>query len=63
MIMPANQRLAVCLGFTYDGDQVVIRGIEAKLNQVLVNGIQMPSTDMSDRATNLVFISSNMPPY
>ena len=43
-----------------NGDRVVIRGIEAKLNQVLVNGIQMPSTDMSDRATNLGFISSNM---
>ena len=43
-----------------NGDQIVIRGVEAKLNQVLVNGIQMPSTDMNDRATNLGFISSNM---
>lgn len=43
-----------------NGDQVVIRGVEAKLNQVLINGIQMPSTDMNNRSTNLGFISSNM---
>ena len=43
-----------------NGDQVVIRGVEAKLNQVLINGIQMPSTDMGNRSTNLGFISSNM---
>jgi len=43
-----------------NGDQVVIRGVQAKLNQVLINGIQLPSTDMNDRATNLGFISSNM---
>ena len=41
-------------------DQVVIRGIQAKLNTVLINGIQLPSTDMNDRSTNLGFISSNM---
>ena len=43
-----------------NGDQIVIRGIQAKLNTVLVNGIQLPSTDMNDRSTNLGFISSNM---
>ncbi len=43
-----------------NGDQVVIRGVEAKLNQVMVNGIQLPSTGMNDRATSLGFISSNM---
>lgn len=43
-----------------NGDQVVIRGIQAKLNTVLINGIQLPSTDMTDRSTNLGFISSNM---
>ena len=51
-----------------NGDQVVIRGLEAKLNQVLVNGIELPPTDMSPsstnvtstRATNLGFISSNL---
>ena len=43
-----------------NGDQVVIRGVEAKLNQILINGIQLPSTDANDRATNLGFISSNM---
>ena len=43
-----------------NGDQVVIRGVQAKLNQILINGIQMPSTDMNNRSTNLGFISSNM---
>jgi hypothetical protein len=43
-----------------NGDEVVIRGIQAKLNTILVNGIQLPSTDMNDRSTNLGFISSNM---
>ena len=43
-----------------NGDQVVIRGIQAKNNLVLVNGIQLPSTDVNTRATNLGFISSNM---
>ena len=43
-----------------NGDQVVIRGIQAKENLILVNGIQLPSTDINTRATNLGFISSNM---
>jgi len=43
-----------------EGDKVVIRGLEAKINTVLVNGIELPSTDMEDRSTNLGFISSNM---
>jgi len=43
-----------------NGDQVVIRGVQAKLNTVLINGIQIPSTDMNDRSTNLGFISSNL---
>lgn len=43
-----------------NGDQIVIRGVQAKLNQVLVNGIEMPSTDMNNRSTGLGFISSNL---
>jgi len=43
-----------------DGDKVVIRGIQAKLNTVLLNGIQIPSTELKDRSTNLGFISSNL---
>jgi len=43
-----------------EGDKVAIRGIQAKQNLVLVNGIQLPSTDMEDRSTNLGFFSSNM---
>lgn len=43
-----------------NGDQIVIRGVQAKLNQILINGIELPSTDMDDRSTNLGFISSNL---
>ncbi len=43
-----------------NGDQVVIRGVQAKLNQILLNGIELPSTDMNNRATDLGFISSNL---
>ncbi|HYA12730.1 MAG TPA: carboxypeptidase-like regulatory domain-containing protein, partial [Syntrophales bacterium] len=32
-----------------NGDQVVIRGVQAKLNQILINGIELPSTDMNTR--------------
>ena len=43
-----------------EGDKIVVRGIQAKLNTITVNGIQLPSTDLEDRSTNLGFISSNM---
>ncbi|MEG8946579.1 TonB-dependent receptor [Rosettibacter firmus] len=43
-----------------DGDKIVVRGIQAKQNVILMNGIQLPSTDMNDRSVNLGFISSNM---
>lgn len=43
-----------------NGDQIVIRGVQAKLNQILLNGIELPSTDMNTRATDLGFISSNL---
>lgn len=43
-----------------DGDKIVLRGIQAKMNTIMVNGVQLPSTDMDDRSTNLGFISSNM---
>jgi TonB-dependent receptor len=43
-----------------NGDQVVIRGMQAKLNTVMINGVDVPSTGMTDRATSLGFISSNL---
>ncbi len=42
------------------GDEVVVRGVQAKMNQILLNGVRLPSTDMYDRSVNLGFISSNM---
>jgi TonB-dependent receptor len=43
-----------------NGDQVVIRGIQAKNNIILVNGIRLPSTDVNTRSVNLGFFSSSM---
>lgn len=43
-----------------DGDKIVVRGIQAKQNVILMNGIQLPSTDMNDRSVNLGFLSSNL---
>ena len=42
-----------------NGDQIVIRGIQANLNTVTINGIQLPSTT-TDRTTGLGIVSSNM---
>lgn len=42
-----------------NGDQIVVRGIEAKYNTITVNGVQLPSTT-TDRSTSIGFISSNM---
>jgi TonB-dependent receptor len=43
-----------------NGDQIVIRGAQAKLNEIMINGVQLPSTDLNNRATDLGFVSSNM---
>ena len=43
-----------------NGDQIVIRGIEAKNNVILVNGIRLPSTDINNRSVSLGFFSSSM---
>jgi TonB-dependent receptor len=43
-----------------NGDQIVIRGIQAKNNIILVNGIRLPSTDVNTRSVNLGFFSSTM---
>ncbi len=43
-----------------NGDQIVIRGIQAKNNIILVNGIRLPSTDINNRSVSLGFFSSSM---
>ena len=43
-----------------NGDQIVIRGMQAKDNIILVNGVQLPSTDQNTRTVDLGFFSSNM---
>ncbi len=43
-----------------EGQNVVIRGLSPKYNNVLVNGQQLPSTSFSNRSTDLSMISSNM---
>ena len=43
-----------------NGDQIVIRGLQAKNNVILLNGIRLPSTDVNTRSVSLGFFSSNM---
>ncbi len=43
-----------------EGNEVVIRGLAPKYNQILVNGVQLSSSSPFDRSTDLSMISSNM---
>ncbi len=39
-----------------NGDQIVIRGVQAKLNQILINGIELPSTDMNNNVQQILVL-------
>lgn len=43
-----------------EGNEVVIRGLQPKYNQIMIDGVQMSSSDPNDRSTDLSMISSNM---
>lgn len=43
-----------------EGNEVVIRGLAPKYNDVNINGIRMASSDPNDRSADLSMISSNM---
>lgn len=43
-----------------EGDQVVIRGLQPKYNEIMIDGVQMGSSTPTDRSTDLSMISSNM---
>ena len=43
-----------------EGQNVVIRGLSPKYNNVTVNGVKLPSTNFDTRATDLSMISSEM---
>ena len=43
-----------------EGTEVVIRGLQPKYNQIMIDGIQMSSSNPDDRSTDLSIISSNM---
>lgn len=43
-----------------EGENVVIRGLSPRYNNVTVNGVKLPSTDFDTRATDLSIISSEM---
>jgi TonB-dependent receptor len=43
-----------------EGNQVVIRGLSPKYNEVMINGVAMAPTDPGDRGTDLSMISSSM---
>jgi len=56
----AAQAISRLPGVHLDGSKVVIRGIDAKMNKILVNGIELPSTEDNNRATDLGIVSANM---
>ena len=43
-----------------EGFEVVVRGLQPKYNQIMIDGVQMSSSDPEDRSTDLSMISSNM---
>lgn len=43
-----------------EGDEVVIRGLQPKYNEIMVDGVQMGSSDAGTRSVDLSMISSNM---
>ena len=43
-----------------EGQNVVIRGLSPKYNNVTVNGVKLPSTNFDTRATDLSMVSSEM---
>ncbi len=56
----AAQSLSRLPGVHLSGSQVVIRGIQPKMNKILINGVEMPSTEANTRGVSLDMISSNM---
>ncbi len=56
----AAQSISRLPGVHLDGSSVVIRGIEPKMNKILINGVEMPSTDADSRSVSMGMISSNM---
>ncbi|MBN1417023.1 MAG: TonB-dependent receptor, partial [Bacteroidales bacterium] len=55
----AAQAISRLPGVHLDGSRVVIRGIESKMNKIMINGIEMPGTEEISRATDLGIISAN----
>ena len=47
-------------GIHLDGSQIVIRGIQPKMNKIMINGVEVPSTEAKNRATSIDMISANM---
>ena len=43
-----------------EGYEVVIRGLAPKYNQIMINGVELSSSNPFDRSANLSMISSNM---
>ena len=56
----AAQAISRLPGVHLDGSKVVIRGVESKMNKIMINGIEMPSTEQNTRASDLSLISANM---
>ncbi len=46
----AAQAVSRLPGIHLDGSKIVIRGIQPKMNKILINGVEMPSTEANNRA-------------
>jgi len=47
-------------GIHLDGSRIVVRGIQPKMNKIMINGVVMPSTEANDRASSIDMVSANM---
>jgi carboxypeptidase-like protein/TonB-dependent receptor-like protein len=47
-------------GVHLDGAKIVIRGIQPKMNKILINGVEMPATEGNNRASSIGNISANV---
>lgn len=56
----AAQAVSRLPGISLSGSQVVIRGIQPKMNKIMINGVEMPSTEANNRASSIGMVSANM---
>jgi len=56
----AAQAVSRLPGVHLDGSRIVVRGIQPKMNKIMINGVVMPSTEANNRASSIGMVSANM---